>query len=111
MTAHHCHAIGCTKAIPPRFAMCPRHWSMVRPRVRALVWRCYRPGQEKDKRPTLYYRAALRLARAIVAFREKRLQESEAELAAAVELADRARGRLVVDARAAARAAERDGKA
>ena len=80
---HECHAAGCTLEVSPRMLMCARHWRMVRPDVRALVWKLYRPGQERDKRPSSAYLAAHHLAIACVAEREgrRRAFQEHSELA------------------------------
>lgn len=62
MTAHHCHAEGCTAAVPPRMLMCWRHWKMVPLPLKQAVQFSYRPGQEKDKRPSRDYIWAVRQA-------------------------------------------------
>lgn len=49
---HHCHAHGCTRAVPPKLFMCKSHWYALPKPVRDAVWREYRPGQERDKRPS-----------------------------------------------------------
>lgn len=57
---HLCHAPNCTTPIPPGFAMCRPHWRMVPPAIRRRIWRHFRPGQERDKKPSRAYVAALR---------------------------------------------------
>lgn len=52
---HLCHAIGCKKTVPPRMLMCIRHWKMVHGATQKLVWKTYRPGQERDKQPSSVY--------------------------------------------------------
>lgn len=92
---HECHAAGCTIEVPPRMLMCARHWRMVRPDVRDLVWRLYRPGQERDKRPSSAYLRAHHLAIACVAEREgrRRAFQEHAELAVKfTELSQQERG-------------------
>ncbi len=54
---HTCHAHGCPTTVPPKLFMCRLHWYRVRAPLRALVWAHYRPGQERDKRPTPAYLA------------------------------------------------------
>lgn len=75
-TKHTCHAEGCTRVVPPRLLMCPRHWGMVPPALQAAVWRHYRPGQETDKRPTREYLDAAHAAIRAVAEREHGAQRS-----------------------------------
>jgi len=52
---HRCHARECSTPIPPRLLFCLRHWRMVPKDLQRQVWRHYRPGQEKDKRPSAEY--------------------------------------------------------
>lgn len=54
--AHHvCHWVGCHRKVPPRMWGCRYHW-MALPRVlRDRIWAAYRPGQERDKRPSAEY--------------------------------------------------------
>lgn len=66
--SHRCHAHACYTQVPPRMFMCRRHWSKLRPQVRAAVWREYRSGQERDKRPSDRYLAVASLAIAELVF-------------------------------------------
>lgn len=54
-TDHTCHAIGCTEAVPPRMLMCLKHWKLVHRETQKLVWKAYRPGQERDKQASAVY--------------------------------------------------------
>lgn len=60
--AHTCHAHNCAKLVPPKMLMCAYHWHTLPAKVQRAVWREYRPGQERDKRPSLRYLAVQRLA-------------------------------------------------
>ena len=73
---HTCHAAGCERAVPPRLLMCPAHWFRVPKALRDEVWRHYRPGQERDKRPSPEYLEAAR--KAIDAVAESERREAEA---------------------------------
>lgn len=55
MTAHTCHAIRCGKTVPPKLLMCARHWRMVPRALQNEIWATYRPGQERDKKPSAAY--------------------------------------------------------
>ena len=64
--SHHCHAQGadnslrsCPKETAPRFAMCAHHWGMCPKEHQDAIWAHYRPGQERDKKPTARYLLAL----------------------------------------------------
>jgi hypothetical protein len=67
---HLCHARGCAKKVPPKLLMCLRHWRLVPPAIRRLVWKHYRPGQEIDKRPSREYLEVMRQAIQAVAEQE-----------------------------------------
>lgn len=68
MNIHKCHAAGCEKPVQPKVLMCRRHWSMVPRGLQRRVWTAYRPGQERDKRPSEEWRRAA--AKAIQAVRQ-----------------------------------------
>ena len=74
MSAHHCHAKGCTRIVPPSKLMCLRHWRMVPRELQRAVWATYRPGQESDKRPSREYLEAARAAIHAVAAKEEAQQ-------------------------------------
>ena len=69
MSEHTCHAEGCDVEVPPRMFMCKPHWFSLPQPVRAAIWREYRAGQERDKRPSDRYMAVQRWAVALVAFK------------------------------------------
>lgn len=48
--------------------MCREHWYKLRKAMRDAIWREYRPGQERDKAPSLRYLAVQRRAVGEVAF-------------------------------------------
>ena len=75
--SHTCHADNCQKNIAPKLFMCLQHWKMVPKDMQNNVWNNYRQGQENDKRPTIAYLKATRLARCFVAFKEKGYSEEE----------------------------------
>lgn len=52
---HHCHWTGCTQSVPPAMWGCKRHWFALPLRLRARIWRAYRPGQEITKDPSPEY--------------------------------------------------------
>lgn len=52
---HTCHAHGCNQAVPPRMFMCRAHWFALREQIRAAIWKEFRPGQERDKKPSIRY--------------------------------------------------------
>lgn len=52
---HECHWPGCPARVPPAKWGCATHWFRLPRELRNLIWRCYRPGQEIDKRPSTEY--------------------------------------------------------
>ena len=60
-TRHHeCHWPGCTAQVPPAMWGCKKHWYALPAELRREIWRCYRPGQEIDQRPSTTYIAVAR---------------------------------------------------
>jgi diadenosine tetraphosphatase ApaH/serine/threonine PP2A family protein phosphatase len=77
---HHCHALRCTVAVPPRMHMCGRHWSRVPRRLQRDLWAAYRFGQEQDKDPSAaYLRAAAACIRAVAEKEHHPADEIDAE--------------------------------
>jgi hypothetical protein len=74
---HKCHAEGCNAKVSPSFLMCKRHWRLVPQAEQTAIWKHYRTGQEKDKRPTPEYMAALHAAVEAVAVAEGRRVQRE----------------------------------
>lgn len=68
--SHLCHAEGCRVPVPPKMLMCPKHWQMVPAATQRLVWKAYRPGQEKDKSPSAGYLIVQAIAVGQVAVKE-----------------------------------------
>jgi hypothetical protein len=48
---------------------CLTHWRALPQKIKDAVWREYRPGQERDKKPSLRYLAVQRIACAYSVFR------------------------------------------
>lgn len=63
---HTCHAIGCTKEVPPKMFMCLKHWRQVPRALQLKIWKHYRPGQEINKQPSPEYLAAANEAKLAV---------------------------------------------
>lgn len=57
---HECHWPGCGQQVPPALWGCKRHWMMLPKRLRDAIWASYRPGQEKDMKPSKAYLEAAR---------------------------------------------------
>jgi len=65
---HECHWPGCAAQVPPAMWGCTKHWFALPKDLRDRVWRAYRPGQEKDQRPSREY---VEVARAVQDWIEK----------------------------------------
>jgi hypothetical protein len=61
---HECHWPGCKVQIPPAMWGCKAHWFKLPKVLRDAIWRSYRPGQEKDQRPSAEYLEAARAVQA-----------------------------------------------
>lgn len=72
MADHLCHAVGCLRQVEPKLLMCPAHWRMVPRELQRGVWAHYRPGQERDKAPSLEYVRAARAAVEAVRIAERK---------------------------------------
>lgn len=59
---HECAAPGCRAQVDLRRLMCKHHWFALPDRLRAAVWRTYRPGQETRGGVTNEYVEAVRAA-------------------------------------------------
>jgi hypothetical protein len=64
---HHCHWPGCGKQVPPAMWGCKKHWFTLPQGLRARIWATYRPGQEKDGRPSGAYIDVARQVQAWIA--------------------------------------------
>lgn len=59
--SHHCHALGCKVACPPRWLMCRSHWSQVPPDLQREVYRAVRlRGPDVDETWAPWWRAQAR---------------------------------------------------
>lgn len=55
-TRHHrCHWPGCQVQVPPAMWGCYKHWMKLPKKLRHKIFDAYRPGQEKDMRPSREY--------------------------------------------------------
>jgi len=52
---HTCHWPGCEKQVPPAKWGCGPHWFKLPVGLRRSIWSSYRPGQEKDLKPSKLY--------------------------------------------------------
>lgn len=74
--AHHCHATGCKRAVPPEMFMCKPHWFKLPRAMRFRIWAAYRPGQCDDWNISHEYAEAAREAVRYIA----RLEGVEADV-------------------------------
>lgn len=56
---HLCHNPNCRKPISPALVVHRKAWFQVPRGLRSTIWRYYREGQEKSKRPSPEYLEAL----------------------------------------------------
>lgn len=68
---HYCHAVDCSKEVPPKMLMCSRHWFMLPKSIRDKIWINYIPGQEVKKNPTKEYLVVMKEAINFVSRSEK----------------------------------------
>ncbi len=93
---HECHAHDCKVQVPPSMLFCSPHWYSLKKPVRDAIWREYRVGQERDKKPSLRYLAVQRYAVAMAAFKP---HDEQAARTSAWYLADAQKYRqLAIDA-------------
>jgi len=56
---------------------CGRHWRMLSKNAQSVVWREYRPGQERDKNPSARYLVAQAMVVAFVAGKDGKMDKDE----------------------------------
>lgn len=71
--SHTCHAIGCSRQVPPRLLFCGPHWRKTPRAEQELIWATYVEGQEVRKDPTGLYLVAQSLVVQRLAVREGRV--------------------------------------
>ncbi len=64
---HKCHAMRCGAPCPPKHLFCARHWKLTPQPLKERICAAYRPGQEKDKKPSKEWLKAALEARWAVA--------------------------------------------
>lgn len=70
--AHTCPARGCDARLPDKILFCRPHWYALPKPLRDAIWATYRPGQERDGRPSQAYLANVRQAIRVIAAKEGR---------------------------------------
>lgn len=78
---HTCHWTGCPKQVPPAMWGCKEHWFKLPRQLRDLIWREYRPGQEKDGTPSERYLVAAALVQEWIAGRVRINKDGSIDLA------------------------------
>lgn len=76
---HHCHWPGCQRQVPPAAWGCKEHWFKLPAEIRSKIWNAFRPGQEKDQRPSRQYIDAAREAQEWIAKQQARKTEGPAQ--------------------------------
>lgn len=71
-SGHGCHWPGCTVDVPPAVWGCRKHWYSLPRGLRDRIWAAYRPGQERDKRPSADYLEVARDVQNWIAANERR---------------------------------------
>lgn len=68
--AHHCHATGCKRSVPPEMFTCRSHWFSLPKHMRNAIWAAYRDGQCDDMNPSRAYCLAAKEAVVYLARRD-----------------------------------------
>lgn len=76
---HECHWPGCDRQVPPTMWGCAPHWYELPAPLRAAIWNEYRPGQEKDGKPSVRYLAVAQLVQEWIAGRIRVLPDGRIE--------------------------------
>jgi hypothetical protein len=94
MTAHHCHALGCKRACPPRWLMCGQCWAKVPSDLQAEVYRTVRlRGTKIGKSWAPWWRAQARAIAHVAFLAEPNAEKREAYLNRELEFADQLEAR------------------
>lgn len=77
---HECHWPNCTAQVPPAMWGCKKHWFTLPKHLRDKIWAAYRPGQEKDMRPSEAYLEAAREVQEWIREHEEAKQSKQGKL-------------------------------
>ncbi len=89
MSAHHCHALGCKRACPPRWLMCRQCWALVPPDLQAEVYRTVRlRGRVIDASWAPWWRAQARAIAHVAHLAEPNEARRDAYLEREMRVAD-----------------------
>lgn len=90
MSEHHCHALGCKAACPPRWLMCGPCWAKVPLDLQREVYRTVRlRGPVVDATWAPWWRAQARAIAHVAFLREPNEARRDAYLARAISTAER----------------------
>jgi hypothetical protein len=91
---HHCHALGCKRACPPRWLMCRPCWSQVPKDIADEVYRTVRlRGPTVDASWAPWWRAQARAIAHVAHLREPNEAKRDAYLARELGFADKLEAR------------------
>lgn len=92
--SHHCHALGCKRACPPRWLMCRECWGLVPPVMAADVYRTVKlRGPVVDRTWAPWWRAQARAIAHVAFLKEPNEEKRNAYLAHAMSFAERLESR------------------
>jgi hypothetical protein len=90
MTAHHCHALGCKRACPPRWLMCKPCWSQVPRDVQDEVYATVgKRGPVVDATWAPWWRAQAKAIAHVAFLKEPNVEKRDRYLDNAMAFADR----------------------
>ena len=89
MSAHHCHALGCKAACPPRWLMCRACWGLVPADLQAEVYRTVGlRGPHADATWAPWWRAQARAIAHVAFLKSPIVKKRDAYLARELAFAD-----------------------
>ena len=88
---HHCHALGCKRACPPRWLMCRECWALVPPDLQTEVYRTVklRSGAHVNASWAPWWRAQARAIAHVAMLVEPNEQRRDTYLAHAMATAEK----------------------
>ncbi len=94
MSGHHCHALGCKRACPPRMLMCRECWSKVPADLQREVYRTVKlRGPSANATWAPWWRAQARSGAHVAMLVEPNEERRDKYLAHAMETADKMEAR------------------
>jgi hypothetical protein len=94
---HHCHALGCSRACPPRWLMCRPCWSLVPGDIQAEVYRTVglRERTAVDETWAPWWRAQARAIAHVAFLSSPDVEKRDRYLKREMEFADKLEGRAL----------------